>query len=353
MYNLIFLSANLQHSHLIRLLVLYQSAHNLHLLFCCILSISTSIQLVLMGLFSGAIWIISVSFSRFHFCNYVRILSCKILPICCLEYIYSLPYHFCCQVIVVLFVLTISMLLLAALINPSWLFLMLSSSCRIDLSTTLCSMFANPLPPSFLDTGGPFMLCSSSSIFLSSSSFVLLLLSIFRMIPSILQGWCNPDFYPFQDISAAELAFEKLSRSSEVHLLFFLYFCLFDGARFQDFQMTIISPFFRYFLFFLDLAVLWTSIICVFPFGMAHFAHKNLFLYLHCIFLLCVLEPLILFHFFPNSVISWISWSIFPRNLLNLNPPLHFQTKKCCGIFATTNSLVKTLEDSSLDLYLS
>ena len=54
--------------------------------------------------------------------------------------------------------------------------------------------------------------------------------SILKMVPSIFQGglpWC----LSFDEISAAELAFERFSCSSEeLFSYFFFYLCLFDGS---------------------------------------------------------------------------------------------------------------------------
>ena len=53
-----------------------------------------------------------------------------------------------------------------------------------------------------------------------------------------------PLCYPFREIPAAKHGFELLSRSSAVpFFIFFLYLHLFDGARFQYFQVLVIFPF--------------------------------------------------------------------------------------------------------------
>ena len=59
--------ARLQHSLIMWLIVSSPSPHNLHLLFCCVLSILALIWLVLMALFSSAIRRDSVSHLMFHF----------------------------------------------------------------------------------------------------------------------------------------------------------------------------------------------------------------------------------------------------------------------------------------------
>ena len=63
------------------LMVLSQSPHNPHLLFCCILSIHALIWLVLMALFWAAIKRDSVSLLRFPFLSHVQVFSCEMLLI--------------------------------------------------------------------------------------------------------------------------------------------------------------------------------------------------------------------------------------------------------------------------------
>ena len=53
------------------------SPHNLHLLFCCILSILTLIWLVLIALFCAAIRSDSISLWRFPFLSHVQVFSCE------------------------------------------------------------------------------------------------------------------------------------------------------------------------------------------------------------------------------------------------------------------------------------
>ena len=90
----------------------------------------------------------------------------------------------------------LSVLLLAAVMTVYLLFLMLSSSSRIDASTQ-SSVLATPFPPPFLEIYNLFMSCHLlavrscifSSAFLSSSPFVYVLpSSISRMVTIILKG---------------------------------------------------------------------------------------------------------------------------------------------------------------------
>ena len=64
--------ANLLHSLIMSLIVSSRSPHNLHLLFCCALSIFTLIRLVLIALFCAAIRRDSVSLLNFPFLSHVH-----------------------------------------------------------------------------------------------------------------------------------------------------------------------------------------------------------------------------------------------------------------------------------------
>ena len=92
-----------------------------------------------------------VFITLFPFHRPVQIFLCKISIVCCLKYPYSyFSSYLCFQVIIVLFVFMLLVLLLAAVISPSQLFLMKSLSAFIN-AAMLSSMLASPLPPSFLD----------------------------------------------------------------------------------------------------------------------------------------------------------------------------------------------------------
>ena len=70
--------ANLLHSLTMWSMFFSLSPHNLHLLFCCVLSIIVLIWLVLTALFCAAIRRDSVSFLKFPFLSHVQVLSCEI-----------------------------------------------------------------------------------------------------------------------------------------------------------------------------------------------------------------------------------------------------------------------------------
>ena len=72
---------NLLHSLITWLMVSSLSPHNLHMLFCCILSILALILLVLIALFCAAIRRSSVYLLRFLFLSHVHIFSCEMLLI--------------------------------------------------------------------------------------------------------------------------------------------------------------------------------------------------------------------------------------------------------------------------------
>ena len=73
--------ANLRHSLIMWLVVLSLPSHNLHLLFCCVLSTLALIWLVLIALFSTAIRRDSVSLLKFPFLNHVHVFLWEMLLI--------------------------------------------------------------------------------------------------------------------------------------------------------------------------------------------------------------------------------------------------------------------------------
>ena len=151
--------ANLVHSLIMWLMVLYLPLHSLHLLFCCVLSILALIWFVLMALFCAAIRRDSVFLLKFPFLSHVLISSCEMLFISHLKHPWiCFPSHFCFQVVVIVLSIVLSVLFLMAVINPRSCFSMSSSSRCMDVST-LSSMLASPLPPSFL---GAYSLSTSS-----------------------------------------------------------------------------------------------------------------------------------------------------------------------------------------------
>ena len=78
--------ANLLHSLIMWVMVPSLSPHNLHLLFCCVLSILTLIWLVLMALFCAAIRRDPVSVLKFPFLSHLQVMSCEMLFISHLNY---------------------------------------------------------------------------------------------------------------------------------------------------------------------------------------------------------------------------------------------------------------------------
>ena len=143
--------ANLLYSLIMWLMGLSLSSHSLHLLFCCVLSILALIWWVLMALFCTAVRRDSVSLWKFPFLRHVQVLSWEMLFISRLKRPWScFPSHFCFLVFVILLSIVLSVLFLMAVISPRSCFSMLSSSRCIDVST-LSSMLASPLPPSFLN----------------------------------------------------------------------------------------------------------------------------------------------------------------------------------------------------------
>ena len=141
---------NLLHSLIMWLMVSSLSPHNLHLLFCWVLSILALIWLVLIALFYAAIRRDSVSLLRFPFLSHVQVLSYKMFisrlkrPCSCF------PSHFCFLVLVILLSIVLSVLFLMAVISPRSCFLW---SLRVVVSMReRCLRCWQVLPPSFLDT---------------------------------------------------------------------------------------------------------------------------------------------------------------------------------------------------------
>ena len=77
--------ANLLHSLMMWLMVSSLSWDNLHLLFCCVLSIFVLIWLVLMALLCAAIRRDSVSLLKFPFLSHIQVFSCEVLFISSLK----------------------------------------------------------------------------------------------------------------------------------------------------------------------------------------------------------------------------------------------------------------------------
>ena len=110
------LCANLLHSLIIWLIVSSLSPHNLHLLFCCILSILV-LDIVFMILFCVAIRRDSVSLLRFPFLSHIHIFSSEISFVCRLNCPYSCFPHFYFLIILVQSMIVLSVLFLAAVIS--------------------------------------------------------------------------------------------------------------------------------------------------------------------------------------------------------------------------------------------
>ena len=108
-----------------------------------------------MALFCAAIRRDSVSLLKFPFLSHVQVLSCQMLFISRLKRPWScFSSYFCFLVFVILLSVMLSVLFLVAVISPPSCFFMQSSSRCMDAST-LSSMLASPLPPSFRDTYSP------------------------------------------------------------------------------------------------------------------------------------------------------------------------------------------------------
>ena len=149
-----------------------------------------------MALFSSGIGRNSVFSLKFPFCCHVDVFSSKISPVYHRKYPYNcFSSHFCFLCTVGLFVLLLSVFLLATTVCLSLLFLMWSSGPRIDTSVQY-QILESRLSP-FIDINSLCYLPSVghlSSIFLSSGS-------------SVVHFKNGPEYYPrcffFDKISAA------------------------------------------------------------------------------------------------------------------------------------------------------
>ena len=128
------------------------SPHSLHLLFCCVLSILALIWLVLTALSCAAIRRDSICLLKFPFFSHVQVLLCEMLFISRFKMsieLFSFPFLFpsyCHSV-----VHRVNSFVSDGCNESSIVFLYIVSSRCIDAST-LSSMLASPLPPSFLET---------------------------------------------------------------------------------------------------------------------------------------------------------------------------------------------------------
>ena len=128
--------ANLMHSLIMWLMVSSLSPHNLHLLFCWVLSILALIWLVLTALSCAAVRRDSVSLLKYPFLSHVQILSCEMLFISHLNRPNScFPSDFCFLVIVILLSIVLSVSFLVAVMSPPSYFLY---SLRVVVSMRQC-----------------------------------------------------------------------------------------------------------------------------------------------------------------------------------------------------------------------
>ena len=168
--------------------------HDLHLVFCWVLSNFSSIYHVFMRLFYISLLKFSFSLLRFLILSYFHVILCVISKVCRLKYpdSYFSIHSYLPDFVAFLFVVMLIMLLIAAVISFLFLFKAHFSSLWIVKSTQY-SMLAN-LVLSFWRNRES--LCHLSSVIPCGSLSVFLgqwvpLLSIFRIVQSILQGGMN------------------------------------------------------------------------------------------------------------------------------------------------------------------
>ena len=228
------------HSLNMRFIVPSLSPHDLHLLFCCVLSLLALIWLFLMALFCAAFWRDSVSQKKFPFVSHIHVFTCEMSLVNHLKLPQSrFPSHFCFLVICILLDVELSELFLVGVISLLLPFSLYSSSLCIDVST-LSSMLTSPLPRSFLDTCQWHMSVSMS--FMRFNTFCLVIsflvlwsiclsssLVYFNNGPKYLTTGIVQDFIPFitfQRYNFVSSRFLVLLRS------YLNYYCYFTAWEF-------------------------------------------------------------------------------------------------------------------------
>ena len=193
------------------------------------------------------------------------------------------------------------MLLWVAVISLCSLFLMKISSLCIDAST-LSSILETSQLPSFLDTYNlPILSLEWKALCIINSFLVPYIICLWS---SLIHFKNSTDYLTrgttevfFNAILAVELAFRKLSRSSEV-----VCFCLFHGVCFQYF------PFLRVFRFFLDVAILFLMLFPTSQDGHGTFSTPN---FISLSWLNILIIWIIISSYFLFSKIAWCRlWTI-------------------------------------------
>ena len=126
-------------------------------------------------MFCAAIRRDSVSLLKFPFLSHVHVLSCEMLFVGRLKRPCScFSFHFCFLVFVILLSIVLSVLFLIAVINPPSC-ISLSSSSRCKDVSTLSSILASPLLPSFLGTYS----LSTSSLGCNALCIIIIIIIIY------------------------------------------------------------------------------------------------------------------------------------------------------------------------------
>ena len=220
--------ASLLYSLTVRLIFSSLSPHNLHLLFCCILSIFAW----LLGSFVLCCHQKRFSLSSKIFLSHVLIFSCEISLVCHLKHPWSCFSSYLCF-------LVLDVLLDSGCCNESFFalfYVIFESSCGCIVTTV--NVHVSSFSFFFWQIWSVFCYISdvrpyaSPLAFLSSGSIVeVLTRSISRIVPRILQG-DSPGVYFFDEISAAELDFESFLVRLRYSFLAFIFIstCLMVSA---------------------------------------------------------------------------------------------------------------------------
>ena len=188
-----------------------------------------------MALFCTIIRKDSLSLLRFPILSHVHIFSCAISSVSHLKYPFSSSSFCFLDFLVFLSVLTLPMLLSAALINLSLLFLMNSLSPCINASMQF-SMLVSQFPPFLVSYS-----LSMSSVRCKALCIIInfLVLWFFCLSSSLVHFKNSPEYLTRR----IKFMLQSLILRSFLILLeysyFFLYICLLDGVCFQNSQVLI------------------------------------------------------------------------------------------------------------------
>ena len=285
------------------LIVSWLSLHNLHLLFCCVLSILALIWLSLKALFCASKRRDSVSLVSFTFFGHVNVFSCEMSLVSRLKCPYSCFTSHFFPVIVVPLLLAFWVFFLVTVICLPSRFL----SRSID-SSTLSSMLASPLLSFFMTYN-----LSTSSLWCKAVCIVISFLVFWfvSLSSSMIQEWSRVSYEEDSLLlgSCFILWFQAALLFSWDTFLIFVHLHLFDCISFQYSQVFVCFLFSECSGIFLDLVVSFLHLCVVSRFS---FVARRFFLrHSPSICPDSIFSPPIFFFIFIYSIIYLLINSLF------------------------------------------